>query len=249
MKPLFFVFFALISAAVSTQLQANTVVEVSPNAELNQQYSQPVRWQQVLAALHEAGVDPRWSVLTSQAKDELAELTTLHRQVTDQLERLGQYWARKGNHGGLRSTYELLAQLRALPLAAYQPVSMDYDLVRLQPTHNPLLDGEYRLALRGRPDIVWAQGLVRLPGKRPFVGGAFAYDYGKRLSTLPEADSDNIWVIQPDGVIVSSGVDPFAPEFVGVAPGATLYVGFKHLPAGFDELNQQIMTLFANKKP
>lgn len=245
MKSLFFVFFSLFSAAAYSQV----AVTVSPNGALNQQYAQPVRWQQVLATLHAAGVDPRWSVLTSQAEDESAELTELHHQVTDQLERLGQYWARQGNQGGLRSAYELLSQLRALSLAAYQPVSMDYDRVRLQPQHNPVLKGNYTITLRDRPDFVWAQGLIRLPGKRPFVGGSFAYDYGKRLSTLPEADSNHIWVIQPDGVVMTSSVDPFTPEFVGVAPGATLYVGFKHLPAGFADLNRQIMTLFANRQP
>ncbi|WP_298718181.1 capsule biosynthesis GfcC family protein [uncultured Oceanisphaera sp.] len=245
MKSLFFVFLALFSATAYSQVK----ITVLPNSALNQQYTQPVRWQQVLASLHAAGVDPRWSVLTRQSEDKLAELTELHRQVTDRLERLGQYWARQGNQGGLRSAYELLAQLHALPLAAYQPVSMDYDLVRLQPEQNPLLDGNYTITLRDRPDFVWAQGLIRLPGKRPFVGGAFAYDYGKRLSTLPEADSNNIWVIQPDGVVMTSGVDPFAPEFVGVAPGATLYVGFKQLPAAFTGLNRQIMTLLANRQP
>lgn len=245
MKPLLFLFFTLFSAVSYSQ----ATISVSSNHALSQQYTQPVRWQQVLATLHAAGVDPRWAVLTSQSANEQAALAELQRQVTDQLERLGQYWARQGNQGGLRSAFELLTQVRTLSLAPYQPVSMDYDLVRLQPQHNPLLKGNYLLTLRDRPDFVWVQGAVRLPGKRPFVGGAFAYDYGKRLSTLPEADSNHIWVIQPDGVVMTSGVDPFAPEFVGVAPGATLYVGFKHLPAGFAELNRQIMTLFANRQP
>lgn len=263
MKPLAFTFFTLFSVfllpsvlvdsplaatvkdvsgnAVSIQVRTSTV----PNA-LQLQFNQPVRWDQVLAQLQAAGLDARWGQLTKPS--EQTEFDALRTQVITDLHVLGQRWARNGEHGLLRASVELVAQLKALPLASRQPVNMNIDQVRLHTRLNPLLSGAYQLHLPLRSSVVWVQGLIRLPGKRPFVGGSFAYDYGRRLSLLPGAEKQHIWIIQPDGQVMSSPVDPFAPQFMGVAPGATLYVGFASLPAEFADLNDRIMTLFANRE-
>ena len=225
-----------------------TPVTLQPSdlSQLSQTYNEPVRWQQVLGHIYNAGIDPRWSVLTKPA--ELPELTQLRDSVLQDLHQLGQLWARQGKQDLLRSATALSEQLAQLPLAARQPVTLDYDVVRLDISNNPLLQGEYQLLLQPRPNYVWAQGLVRLPGKRPFVGGGFAYDYGRRLSLLPGADKQQLWIIQPDGEVMSSPINAFEPEFVGIAPGATLYVGFTRLPKAYADLNQRIITLLANRE-
>lgn len=226
-----------VSVLVHTQLEG-TVLQL--------QFTQPARWQQVLAQLQSAGLNARWAQLTKPS--EQAELEAMRTRVLSDLHVLGQRWARQGKPGLLRSSVALSAQLGALPLVARQAVSMDYDQVRLNARFNPQLAGDYKLALHPRSTVVWAQGLVHLPGKRPFVGGAFAYDYGRRLSLLPGAEQQKIWIIQPDGQVMNSPVDPFSPQFVGVAPGATLYVGFADLPDEFADLDQRIMTLFTNRE-
>ncbi|ART81797.1 hypothetical protein CBP31_03480 [Oceanisphaera profunda] len=230
-----------------TTNRVSIVVRTPTTADaLQLQFNQPVRWEQVLGQLQAAGLDARWGQLTKPS--EQASLEIQRTLVITDLQVLGQRWARQGKHGLLRSSVELIAQLKTLPLVARQPVNLDIDQVRLQARLNPLLSGAYQLHLPPRSNVVWTQGLVHLAGKRPFVGGGFAYDYGRRLTLLPGAEKQQIWVIQPDGQVMSSPVDPFAPVFVGVAPGATLYVGFASLPAQFANLNQRIMTLFANRE-
>lgn len=233
------------SAAKKELLASDLDINSLTAEQLNQGYAEPVRWQQVLASLQQAGIDNRWAVLTKPS--ETIALEQERKQVLKDLHQLGQFWARQGKNDLLIATTTLANQLTELPLAAKQPVAMDYDLVRLELKYNPLLQGCYALTLQPRPSYIWAQGLVRLPGKRPFVGGAFVYDYGKRLSMLPGADKQQVWVIQPDGELVTSTIDAFDPEFVGVAPGATIYVGFKHLPKPFANLNQRVITLLANR--
>ena len=237
-------------AATANPLPANPVNIVvrtpATSSVLQLQFNQPVRWEQVLAQLQATGLDARWGQLTKPS--EQIELEILRTLVITDLEVLGQRWGRQGKHGLLRASVELIAQLKALPLVPRQPVSMNIDQVRLYARFNPLLSGAYQLHLPPRSNVVWAQGLVHLPGKRPFVGGGFAYDYGRRLTLLSGAEQHQVWIIQPDGKIMSSPVDPFAPVFVGVAPGATLYVGFANLPTQFADLNQRIMTLFANRE-
>lgn len=213
---------------------------------LSLQFIKPVRWAQVLSQVQDAELEARWGQLTKPS--EQAALEAQRSLVIADLQVLSQRWARQGKQGLLRASVELIAQLKALPLVARQTVNMDIDQVRLHARLNPLLSGSYQLQLPARANVVWVQGLVHLAGKRPFVNGGFAYDYARRLTLLPGAEKQQIWIIQPDGQIMSSPVDPFAPKFVGVAPGATLYVGFANLPAEFASLNQRIMTLFANRE-
>ncbi|MBO1518822.1 capsule biosynthesis GfcC family protein [Oceanisphaera pacifica] len=245
-------FFIALSVFIILPLQANSVsVTVQPIVGDAWQWQQPqaVRWQQLLAALQAKGVDARWAQLSLPAEHpKTAALEVERARLLKDLHQLGQYWARNGKHGLLRSATELSAQIKNLPLVARLPVNFNYDQVRINANDNPLLTEHYQLAIHPRPTFVWAQGLVRLPGKRPFVDSAFAYDYGRRLNMLPGAEHNQVWIIQPDGHVMPSPIDPFAPEFVGVAPGATLFVGFKSLPRAFADINQRIMTLFANRE-
>ncbi len=231
------------TASSAVKVLVNTPLE---NSNLLVQFNQQVRWQQVLAELQARKLDAQWGQLSKPS--ELAALEAMRTKILKDLHVLGQQWAHKGKQGLLRASIELAEQISALPLVARQPVSMDYDLVRLNANFNPLLSGDYTLQISPRSNVVWVQGLVRLSGKRPFVGGAFAHDYGRRLSLLKGAEQNLLWIIQPDGEVMTSLIDPFAPEFVGVAPGATLYVGFAKLPRKYADLNQRIMTLFANRE-
>lgn len=233
--------------AVNDINMANVQISASaPSPSLILQFSQPPRWQQVLEELQARELDASWAQLTKPS--EQAQLEQLRSELLSDLHTLGQTWARQGKYTLLNSAVAMAAQLTSLPLVARQDVSMSLDQVRLNANLNPLLRGDYQLQLAPRPDSVFAQGLVRLPGKRPFVNGGFAYDYGRRLSLLAGAEKNLVWIIQPDGQVMSSPVDPFSPEFIGVAPGATLYVGFAKLPKKFADLNQRIMTLFANRE-
>lgn len=237
---------AWLAAALPAVAQANVVVKLS-SGEPVLQAAEPVRWQQVLAALPGHAVNAPFSVLNKPAA--LAELEQLRSRVLARLHQLSQHWHHSGEPALAYAATELKGQLEALPLVARQPVSFDYDEVRLYAGSNPRLRGEFELLLRSRPDYVRAQGLVRLPGKRPFVGGAYAYDYGQRLVLLPGANEQTLYVIQANGEVVHSGTNPFNPEFVGVSPGATLFVGFASLPERFAGLEQDMITLFANQKP
>ncbi|MGO1794012.1 MAG: capsule biosynthesis GfcC family protein [Oceanisphaera sp.] len=244
--------FITLSVFFILPLQANSVsVTVTPLAGDVWQWQQPqaVRWQQLLGQLQAKGIDARWSQLSlPSSHPKRVALEAERTQVLSDLHTLGQYWARKGKQGLLRSTSALSTQLKNLPLTVSLPVNFNYDQVRINANDNPLLTEHYQLAIHPRATFVHVQGLVRLPGKRPFVDSAFAYDYGRRLSLLPGANGKKLWIIQPDGEVMTSPIDAFSPEFVGVAPGATLYVGFKALPAEFADLNQRIITLFANRE-
>lgn len=230
--------FSLAQAAVSVRHESGALVL---------QAQAPVRWEQVLAALPPAGQYAYFSALAKP--DELAALEQQRQQVLEQLHNLSQHWYRQGKPQLAYAARELQGQLMGINLIARQPVSFDYDKVRLYPASNPRLHGDYELLLRERPNYVRAYGLVRLPGKRPFVKGGYAYHYGQRLTLLPGAMQRRLWVIQPNGEVVEAHIDPFNPEFVGVAPGATLFVGFAQLPKAFAGLNQHIISLLANQKP
>lgn len=233
-------------AATNSYAVKVLVATPSSSSNLLLQFNQAIRWEQVLSELAARDINPNWGQLTKPS--ELAALEAERTQVLKDLHLLGQRWARQGKQDLLNSSVALAQQVRELSLVARQPVTMSYDLVRLKPRLNPLLQGDYVLTVSPRPTVVWAQGLVRVPGKRPFVAGGYAYDYARRLPLLKGGDAHQIWIIQPDGHILSSSVDAFAPEFVGVAPGATLFVGFAKLPKDFADLNQRIMTLFANRE-
>lgn len=237
---------AWLLAALPAAAQSNVSVSLNTGERVLESNT-PLRWEQVLAALPGHGLNAPFSLLSKPA--ELAELEQLRTQVVAELNNLSQHWQHQGEPALAYGAFELAGQLERVTLVARQPVSFDYDEVRLYPASNPRLRGEHTLWLLPRPDYVRAHGLVRLPGKRPFMGGGYAHDYGQRLVLLPGAKQGRLHIIQPNGEVVTSRIDPFNPEFVGVAPGATLFVGFADLPDEFAGLEQHIITLLANQMP
>ncbi len=139
----------------------------------------------------------------------------------------------------------LVAQLVRAPLAARQVQQLDPDLLRLRPELNPLLQGSYLLAVPPRPTHVDILGLVASPGRQPWRSEASANHYLQQAKPLAGAEKNQALLIQPDGVIQIAPIAYWNHQPLGIAPGATLFLGFN----GDDALNMRVAKLLVQRVP
>ena len=169
----------------------------------------------------------------------LFDLETLHRAALS-----------AGYDGRARVAALLYQQVSALPVTGRQVALLDPVAVEAGFAPNPLVSAGDRLIYPPRPDSVRVLGAVAAPCALAFQPLQPARDY---LDACPPLDqTDDLWLIQPDGRVTRLGIAPWNREDgAPPAPGSTLLVPLRSddLEPPTPELNQQLAEFLATQPP
>jgi len=124
--------------------------------------------------------------------------------------------------------------------------TLDYDVVLIEPSLNPVIAGEFTLTLPPRPKHVLVLGATVEPQFVEWQERKSANYYLNKIEILEDADNSYVWVIQPDGVAEKHPIAYWNQNHLDIAPGAIVYLGYKSFPSISKDLNQEIVNLLKN---
>ncbi len=140
-------------------------------------------------------------------------------------------------------------QVELMPVTGRRLVPLDPVVLELERQHNrPVATGD-QVHYPARPNQVAVIGAVKSECALPFEGLRDASSYLQDCPRHPEADSDWLWVIQPDGHFRRIGVAAWNAEAPQpLAPGAWLFVAIRRLAdAHTDTLNAELPRFIATQ--
>ncbi|PSW19500.1 polysaccharide synthesis [Photobacterium sanctipauli] len=163
--------------------------------------------------------------------------------VINQLEQL----ALQSNNND-KAIYIALSQaLTQLTIGERIFTPLDYDVVRITPSANPLVNQDVSLVLPKRPQSVYVLGAVAKPGDIPWQTRLNADGYIAHTQPSSLGDNSVATVIQPDGTVESHSIAYWNQNHQDIAPGAIVYLGFSSLPSGYRSLNDEIINILRNR--
>lgn len=132
-----------------------------------------------------------------------------------------------GDAGLAATTRRIAAWFRGLPVTGRSPRALlDPRVVEATPSADwPVAPGD-TVFYPARPRSVTVTGAVRAACTLPFVPLSEAVDFLARCPVAPGADSDWVWVIEPDGAVFRRGIALWnrSRKPLALAPGASIYV-------------------------
>lgn len=145
----------------------------------------------------------------------------------------------------------VVQQLSAIHVTGRQFTALDPDWVRMRPTANRTLEGDYSVYTLQKPTTVTVSGLVGNTGKTPWVPGYAVSDYLSERERLSGAERNVALLISPAGDVQEVPVAYWNRRHIEPEPGSIIYVGFSSwsLPGEYDDLNQQIVSVLTHRIP
>ncbi|MGR5146661.1 capsule biosynthesis GfcC family protein [Photobacterium alginatilyticum] len=126
-------------------------------------------------------------------------------------------------------------------------LALDYDAILINPSLNPVVTGRFTLILPSRPKHVLVLGATSEPNLVEWQERKQANDYLDEVQILESAANSYAWVIQPDGVVEKHPIAYWNQNHMDIAPGATIYLGYKSFLNSNKDLNQEIVKLLKNR--
>ncbi|SUI75319.1 capsule biosynthesis GfcC family protein [Shewanella morhuae] len=173
------------------------------------------------------------SVLEAKRKEILSELMQMSEAEDDNL------YAAK-----LAQLAQFLRQIK-LGQRVMQP--LDFDLIRITDSYNPLITGHFELVLPPRPTTISVVGAVAKTGNIDWQFNTSSQEYLAKAQPLENANNSFVWIIQPDGKALKQPIAYWNAQTQNIAPGAVLYVGFSDLIKDYSTLNNNIIDLLRNR--
>jgi hypothetical protein len=169
----------------------------------------------------------------------LFDLDTLHRAALA-----------AGRESRARAAAQLYQQVLALPVTGRQMAVLDPVAVEVGFAPNPVVNDGDRLIYPPRPDRVRVLGAVSAACSLVFQPLQTVRSYLDACPALADADSDYLWLIQPDGHVTRLGIAAWNRENgAPPAPGSTLLVPIRSddLDPPTPELNPQLAEFLATQ--
>ncbi len=143
----------------------------------------------------------------------------------------------------------IATQVEHMPITGRRLASLDPILMELELQYNrPLTAGDL-IFYPSRPTQIQITGAVLEDCTLPFVGLREITSYIQECPLHPEADSDWLWVIEPDGLSRRIGIGAWnkePPQFL--APGARLFVPIRQTTeTNTDLLNTELPKFIATQ--
>lgn len=167
---------------------------------------------------------------------------------------LSQLHLLKSNTGTKTSKWTALSllenQIEHWEVALKLPIALDYDLIRIREEHDLRLDdGHYALKLPFRSNQVRIFGAVKEEIITSHIGSAHVKNYLNDLTLLEYADSEFLYIIQPNGGYRKVSLGVHDTNHVEVSPGGMIYIPIRELPfLGTNEsLNHNIAMLAGSR--
>lgn len=234
-------------------LMSNTVVSSEliitlPQISTKLTYKHPVRLQQVLTdstlQLEKSySHSPYWLGSQLIEPDKNEKVAALKSNIIKQLTFLSRSYPR------YKANVEIILSFINQNKFNYRHfISLDNDLVRISPSQNPLLIGDYKLLIALRQNNIQLVGSV---GNNivSYISHGNLNDYLQRETTLQQSDTNTVYLIQPDGKLIQVNNAYWSQSRVYLAPESIIFLGLKNPPHRFNQLNQQIAEFLRYKSP
>ena len=130
-------------------------------------------------------------------------------------------------------------QIKQWRLAQRVVMPIDYDRARIEASFNPRFEpGQYLLQLVKRPQTVKFWGALDNSLTLNHRGVTAIADYVAALSYSELADRSEVFIIQPDGTVLKSGVAAWNRQHIEAMPGAQVFIPFSF--GGFSPATQRL---------
>ncbi len=228
-------------------VEALSVILPKQNLQLN--YPQPVRLEQILSDTHKhVNFYEFGAVLSNNQLKKSIE--RLQKESTEQLRLLSRETSLFSSHKKFKhSATHVISQLENQTFVGRIFSPLDIDLIRINEKLNPILNGSYQLFVGSRPTSVSFFGAIESKEsiKLPLIEHATIDEYVKLLTLSPIAETSIIYVIHPNGEVQMAESSLWQSKPVYLTPGAAVYIPLGGLPSNFSSLNDSIVQLLRNK--
>jgi len=247
-KVLFLSLLLIANAANASEPESPLVVNL-PALSLNLTYPSPVRLSEVLSDTEKTIQNEEhppvfWLAAQLLEKNKNSQIMQLKSDLIAQLIHLGQIDPRtksKADH--------LITFIENNEFNYRHFINLDNDLIRIQDQLHPLLSGSLTLLTPPRANQIRLIG-GQVKNQQLTHHAHFTVDDYLQLISLPkESDISSVYIIQPDGFVDKVNNAYWNKTASFFAPGATLFIGFKHLPSQFSSLNEHIADLLRYLSP
>lgn len=236
------ILFLLLLVSVSATASADVRIDINNQVF---RYQEPVRLSQVLAPV---ASNQQWYWPATRVYDLTADVESQRAEVISLIDALTVELAPKDERAiGLRT---LRQQIENWKLAKRIKVPVNYDVARLDISHNPELQhGAYKLSLTTRPNTVHISGLVKMPGAYEYRAMASGFQYTQAVPLREDAEPDFVYVISPDGDIRRLDTAYWNRDYASIMPGSQIIVPvFSYLlTPSLSELNEKVAALAVNR--
>lgn len=220
-----------------------------PKEYYSLQYPEPARLDTILMDVvtnsksNQLQVYPLANQLFNLTKDIKAQ--QLKTEVLDSLKQLHQSYRDDQKKTSIKM---LIEQIEQWKVGYREFISLDLDQVRIDPTQNPLLNGEYEFIVQSRSNQIHLTGLLRSPTTITFSPARTLSDVMDRIQTLPSSSNSYAWVVYPDGHYIKAGHAYWNNQNTNLTPGSFVFVGFNSNTPEFEALEENIVKLISMRK-
>lgn len=222
------------------------VVSVKHDTELRTYAAQP-RLSDVLEFTKDAVW--YWPSVALFADDR--EVQYQQQRLLNRLNELHFYWLQQKKQHYADTISGLIGQIKTWQVAKRIDLDVNFQLVRFRQEINLRLDhGDYILQLsETRPDTVLLQGAIVAAGERQYQNTAMAKQYLLSEKRLAGAERSWVYIIQPTGKIVKTGIAYWNGQQHQPAPGAIIFLPLQNklLPEPWQHLNEEILAVAVNR--
>ncbi|USD41322.1 capsule biosynthesis GfcC family protein [Vibrio sp. SCSIO 43135] len=242
----FFSALCLSSPTLSAETNSKLSIQI-PSESITLSYPEPVRLEQVFkdTIANSKQSSPLAYPLANQIFD-ISKEHEAEQLKTGVLKQLNQLVAEEDTFK--ESAKLLIEQIKRWDVGYREKISLDYDVIRLVPSSNPILAGQYEIIVPNRSNQVIVEGLLFRPGTLEIRSGYTVSDYLAEASLLSSAHRSYVWIIYPDGEFTRSGYAYWNDDQATVAPGSILFLGFNTDSEEMLELERKIVTLISMRK-
>lgn len=144
----------------------------------------------------------------------------------------------------------IVDQLESWEVADRIAIEIDYELSRISPKNNPLMEnGLYRILLSKRPTNIQVFGALNKELNLPYNNNTCVEDIMSKITVSDSADKSYIYLISPQGKIERAPISYWNSKCTIPMPGSMLYVPLQEslFSKVHNKINNQILALAVHR--
>lgn len=226
-----------------SSVATNTSIELS-SENITLEYAKPVRLEQVLTDANKHSVQSYPSAYSLGSAlynlDKQRVANNKRQAVLNQIHNL------KSSEPQLRQSLGILHdQIKTWQVSYRESLTLDLDVVRLDPSTNPLLEGQYVFTYSDKSNTIAMQGLFFSPREAKLTPNKTVRSYLENIPRLSSASDSFVWIIYPDGYYQQVGYAYWNDELTPLPSGSILFLGFNNPSDQLKQLEEDIVSLLA----
>ena len=144
----------------------------------------------------------------------------------------------------------IVKQLENWEVADRIAIEIDFELARISPKNNPLIeDGLYQILLSKRPTNIQVFGALDSELDLPYINNTCVEDIISKIALSDYADKSYVYVISLQGQIEKSPIAYWNNKCTILAPGSLIYIPLQEslFSKAHGTINNQILALAVNR--